>query len=434
VKRVNSNSLVGGPAYEAAKANNTSALTGSTNSFLDGLYPDDRESGGVAIQNALKRNQQGLYSTAQQGFDSLPQDVPIPGLAEVGKTAQDIGRQNAAYQDLFPSLKPRQAMNVVGDVGGLGPQAPAPLRMSPFVDERGNAIQSSRQAAPPQAASFGTGQKLRSDLLEFTRKNPDIVTNQGDGFIRQLAGQTDDALTNASSGLSPSQLDTFRTANAAWKDMKGAYDDPSSPLYHAVRTENPSSLYSGVGPKTPENARNLMNRLGVDGNGDTPTPIGALRRGTVESALKTTNDGSPNFKNFGTQLNRLPADYRAELFSPDQNKNLFDIANTSNALSKEFNPSGSAHQLQKIGEAGSLLQAPVTALSGHPLLGAAPVAYNALQYGASKLMNSPRLVNWLMKESNPPMHETYPSNATRALRKLSVPPYMGSSHGGDGNE
>jgi hypothetical protein len=389
VKRVNSNSLFGGPTYEAAKARNTSALTGSTDQFLNQLYPGDRESGGVAIQKALQSNQHGLYGSAQQGFDSLPQDIHIPGLAEVGKTAQDIARENSAYQGLFPSLKPTKAMNVVGDVGGLGPQPPAPLRLSPFVDERGQPIPSSAQIAPPQPASFGTGQKLRSDLLDFTRNNPDIVQNQGNGFIQRLAGQTDDALTNASSSLTPQQLETFRAANADWKDMKQTYDDPSSPFYHAVRTDNPSTLYGGIGTKTPEMARNLGDRLG--------SAIQPLRRGVVESALKTTNDGSPNFRTFGTQLNRIPADYRAELFSPDQNVKLRDIANTSNALSQEFNPSGSGHQVQKLGEAASLFQAPVTALSGHPVLAAAPFGYNAAQYGAAKLMNSPRFVESLMR-------------------------------------
>ena len=418
VKRVNSNSLFGGPTYDAAKARNTAALTGSTDQFLNQIYPGDRESGGVAIQKALQSNQQRLYGSAQQGFDSLPQDIHIPGLEDVGKTAQDIARENSAYQGLFPSLKPTKAMNVVGDVGGLGPQAPAPLRMSPFVDESGQPIPSSAQVASPQPASFGTGQKLRSDLLDFTRNNPDIVQNQGNGFIQRLAAQTDDALTNASSSLTPQQLETFRAANADWKDMKGTYDDPSSPFYHAVRTDTPSSLYSGIGSKTPEMARNLSDRLGP--------AVQPLRRGVVEAALKTTNDGSPNFKTFGTQLNRIPADYRAELFSPDQNVKLRDIANTSNALSQEFNPSGSGHQVQKLGEAASLFQAPVTALTGHPVLAAAPFAYNAAQYGAAKLMNSPAFVERLM---SPPVRPSPFSPAVAGASTMFGTPGAGNYSG-----
>lgn len=414
VKRVNSNSLFGGPTYEAAKANNTSALTGSTNSFLDEIYPGDRESGGADIQKALKANQQGLQSKATTGFDSLPQDIPVPGLEDVGKTAQDMAAQNSAYQGLFPSLTPKKTMGVVGDVSGLAPQPPAPIRMSPFVDESGKPLPSAIQPPPQQPQSFSTAQKLRSDLLDFRRNNPDIVANQGDALIGDLAGKTDEAITGASSLLNPQQLQIFRDANSAWGDMKQTYDDPSSPLYHAVRTDTPSTLYSGIGSKTPENARNLQNRLGP--------AIQPLRRGTVEAALKATNDGSPNFRTFGTQLNRIPADYRAELFSPDQNRGLNDIANTSNALSQEFNPSGSGHQVQKLSEAASLFQAPVTALSGHPLLAAAPVAYNAAQYGAAKLMNSPAFVERLMSPTVRPSPLS-PPTATNPF----TPPVVGKA-------
>jgi hypothetical protein len=406
VKKVNENSLFGGNSYENLAAKNTSALQGSTDSFLNKIYPGDREQGGADIQKALKANQEGLQASATAGFDSLPQNVPIPGLAEVGKTAQTISRQNAAYQNLFPSLKPNKAMSVVGDVGGLGPQPPAPIRMSPFVDERGNPIQSASQPAPPESQSFSTGQKLRSDLLDFTRNNPDIVQNQGNGFIQRLAGDTDEALAGASSSLSPSQLNTFRDANANWKDMKATYDDPSSPLYHAVRTDNPSSLFGGIGSKTPENARNLQSRLGP--------AINPLRKGTVEGALKTTNDGSPNFRNFGTNLNRIPADYRAELFSPGQNSTLNDISNTSNVLNKDFNPSGTAKLGQKMAEGAALL---------HPTTMAGPL----LQYPIAKLMTNPNAVKWLMAPSSAPNPFLAPAASGAALTVPKKKGLFGSS-------
>ncbi len=102
VKRVNSNSLFGGPTYEAAKANNTSALTGSTNSFLDKIYPGDRESGGADIQKALKANQQGFAIQGNRRVRQPSQDISVPGLEDVGKTAQDMAAQNSAYQGPLP--------------------------------------------------------------------------------------------------------------------------------------------------------------------------------------------------------------------------------------------------------------------------------------------------------------------------------------------
>jgi hypothetical protein len=402
IKKVNENSLLGGGLYDKLSAANDSALQGSTDNFLNKMYPGEREEGGLAIQKGLQANQADLQSRATKGFDSLPQDIPVPGLKEVGKTAQNLASENSAYHGLFPSLKPNKAMSVVGDVGGLGPQAPAPIRMSPFVDESGKAIPSSTQPAPAQPQSFSTAQKLRSDLLDFRRNNPDIVANQGDAMIGNLAGKTDDAITGASSLLNPDQLKTFRDANAAWGDMKQTYDDPSSPLYHAVRTDNPSSLYSnGVGSKTPENARNLQNRLGP--------AIDPLRRGTVEGALKTNANGSPNFKTFGTQLNRIPADYRAELFSPDQNSTLRDIANTSNVLKMDANPSGSGKLAQQVGEGAMLF---------HPATMAAPL----LQYPLAKAMTSPGAVNWLMRPPTPVAPLSMPASAALSAASLAAAP------------
>jgi hypothetical protein len=395
VKKVNENSLLGSNIYDQTKAANATALSDSTSKILKSMYNGDRESGGITVQNALKRNQQGLQSTATEGFQSLPQNIPLPGLEDVGKAAQKMAQDNAAYQDLFPSLKPNKAMSVVGDVGGLGPQPPAPIKLSPFVDESGQAIPSAKQPPPPAPKSFATGQQLRSDLLEFRRNNPDIVAGQGDAMVGQLAGGVDDALTGASAHLTPDQLQTFRDSNAKWADMKSTYDDPSNPLYHAVRTDNPSQLYSGIGPKTPEMVRNLEERLGPN--------IAPLRRGAVEGALKTTNDGSPNFKNFGTNLNRLPADYRSALFTPAQQEMLGHLQNTSNVMGQDFNPSGSAKLGQKIGEAGMLGSAVV----GHPA-GLLPLA----QYPIARLMNSPDAVDWLMR---PNSRVAAPSPALRLL-------------------
>jgi hypothetical protein len=192
--------------------------------------------------------------------------------------------------------------------------------------------------------------------------------------------------------------------------MKETYDNQSSPFYQAVRTSNPSTLFAGVGPRTPENAINLARRLSpFEYYPEGPSPaLNALRRGTIESALKPNNEGVPNFKSFGTKLNNIAADYRAELFSPDQNATLRDINLTSNVLAKDFNPSGSGKLGQKVAEAAALV----------PTLGA-PV----VQYPIAKLMTSPRAVEWLMR----PRTATNPFYAPAT----SMPGLFGSKKGRD---
>lgn len=365
VKRVNQNSMFGSGLYDTARAANTAALGNATDSFLTSLYDGDRESGGTAIRAALKADMDNLHGSATRGYQQLSDETagrPMPSFASVAQTAKGVlDRAKSLYGD-YPSLAPRESMRVLGDLTGEN----------------------------TKGLNFDQGHQLRSDILEMTRNNPDIVKTSGGAMLQQASGALDNALTD-SSGLSASQVAKMRASDAAWKDMKETYDDRSSPFYNAVRTDNPSSLYGGIGnaTKTPEMARNLTNRLG--------DAINPLRRGTIEGALKTNAEAAPNFKTFGTQWNRVPADYRAELFSPDQNATLKDVVNTSNILHRDYNPSGSAKEGQKMGELMAAGGAAMGALVGHPGALAAEGLYHGGQYGAARLMNSPRAVDWLMR-------------------------------------
>jgi hypothetical protein len=393
VKSVNENSLAGSPAYEGNRVANTGALHATTNDFLNDVYPGDRESGGATIQNALKANQQDLRSTAEQKFQQLTDETkgqPMQGSPAVGQRAQELLNTITPLADKYPSLAPSKTMNVLGDLSGVG-SAPK-LPPTGFLDSASSEFAVPRGIPAPSLDTFSDLQKLRSATHDLTTTNPDLVKSQAIAPLQQMTSSLDNAMTDAASGLTPEQTQTFRDANSRWLDMKGTYDDPSSPLYHAVRSPAPSKLFSGdgLGAKTPEVVRNLQTRLGPD--------IAPLQRGVIESALKPTGDGIPNYKSFGLQLNRIPADYRNELLTPDQQSVVSHIANTSNILGKDFNPSGSAKLGQKIGEMSAAAGALPLAVTGHPLPLLAAGGYNAAQYGASKLMNSPSLVNWLMKQ------------------------------------
>ena len=386
-KAVNQHSLLGSSAYDAAKMKNLAGLQGNTDALLNGMYAGDRESGGAAIQTALRQHQQGLQTAATEGFRSLPRDLPIAAAENVGKEAQAIRAEVEPYQERYPSMVPRQTMGIVNDVSKLSPELPRGVQ-GPLQQARG--------------VNFGELQQLRSDLLESGRTNPDLVKNQSGGWLKRLSGATDSAMTDAANGLTPEEQEAFRKANANWNDMKSTYDDPSSALYHAVRTDAPSTLYNGgsLGPKTPEAVRDLMPRLGQTSANLAPNALGALRRGTVEAALKSTNEGAPNFKTFGTQLNRVPADYRAELFTEPQNQRLRDIASTANVLGQDLNPSGTAKLGQKITDFHAMVPAALYEL-GRGNVGTAAVTASAplLHYPLSRLINSPRFTEFLMREA-----------------------------------
>jgi hypothetical protein len=412
LKRFNENSLAGGHLYDDLRARNTGALSSSTDSFLNSLYDGDRESGGRTILDALRTDQQGLKSGAETGFDQLTEQTkgkPVKGAPAVGDSAKQLLKTIAPLADKYPSLAPGKTMGVLNDLARVGGKE-APAAPSGFLDAPGSEFAAPRTFAPPQPDTWSDLQRLRSATHDLTTTNPDLVKSQAIAPLQQMTAALDDAMTNGQSGLTPEQAEIFRDANSKWKDMKATYDDPSSPFYHAVRTDNPSTLFGGVGPKTPENAINLRRRLspfedqmiGVGPNGPimkTSQALGALRRGTVESALRPTNEGTPNFETFGSNFHRIPADYRAELFSPDQNATLQDLTHTANTIGKDFNPSGSGKLGQKVAEAAALVPT-----AGAPLL----------QYPLAKFMTSPKTAEWLLHAPTRPNPFFAPATAVAA--------------------
>jgi hypothetical protein len=390
LKRINENSLFGSHLYDNLKGRNTGALEGSTNDFMNALYEGDRESGGRSILDALQNDQRNLKSGAESGFQQLSdqtEGVPVKGAPAVGQSASSLLKTIEPLADKYPSLAPAKTIHILRDLSRVG--AEEVPRPTGFLDAPGSEFAVPQPIRQAPMDTWNDLQRLRSATHDLTISSPDLVKSQAIAPLQRMTSSLDDAMTNASSGLTPKQEALFRQANSDWKDMKGTYDDPSSPFYHAVRTDNPSTLFGKVGPQTPENALNLRKRLSpFESYPEAPSPaLGAMRRGTVESALKPGNEGAPNFRTFGANLNRIPADYRAELFSPDQNSTLRDINLTSNALAKDFNPSGSAKQGQKIAEAAALIPT-----------GGLPLA----QYPLAKIMTSPAMVERLMRPANKP--------------------------------
>lgn len=404
LKTINQHSLFGTNKYETLHSANVTALGNSTDNILNGTYEGDRESGGQRIQNALKEHHQGLRADADWNYKDLDSQVgnkPIDA-SELSDSASDILKQGEAYYRQFPSLAPPKTLAIVRDIAQLGkPAVPIQRNLTLGFDK----ISGKRTLAPlppvksPLQPSFANLQALRSDLYDATLKNPDLIPGQGAAWLKKLTGDTDAVMTGASDGLNPSQLATFRQANQSWADAKETFDNAQSPFFSAIRTDSPSRLYGGIGSKTAEGATAMKYRLGP--------AIDAVQRGTVEGALKTNSDGTPNFKTFAGNLNKIPADYKEALFTAPQAADLNNVAQTGNVLFKDANPSGTAKYNQKLGEVitpiGSAL---TTAALGRPLaalgeLGAA-ATYGVGQHLLAKGMTSHSAVEWLMAPGSKP--------------------------------
>jgi hypothetical protein len=134
--------------------------------------------------------------------------------------------------------------------------------------------------------------------------------------------------------------------------------------------------------------------------------IDAVQRGTIEKALKSTNEGTPNFKTFAGNINKIPEAYRDALFTPEQASTVKDIGSTGNVLFKDANPAGTAKLGQKMAEALSPVTSAATSFFlGHPLLAASELAgtgvYALGQHSLAKFMNHVPSTDWLMKPAAP---------------------------------
>jgi hypothetical protein len=392
VRHTGENSLLGGPTYEAARAKNVGALNTAADTTLDAMSPLSREEGGTLMQKNLEGDRQRLEGGASDRFEDLSAAMgnrPMDGSEALGKLAQNIREQETPFNEKYPHLVPKQAMGIINDVADRF-QPGEPVKSS-LLDEFGKPIYT--DPPPPLGLTYPEAQNIRSRTMDVTRRTNDLTADRGIGMLKQIVGGADDAITNSAGGLNPNQLEIYRDANQRYAEMKDKYDNPQSPLYSAIRTDNPSSLTKGIGQKTPEQVRDLIPRLGPEGTG-------AMQRGVAEQAMGTDKNGNRNLAGFGKRFYSLPEDYRQELFQPnplfagenppmsdDFHQPLQDLASTSTALSNDLNPSGSGKLAQKILEGGALF---------HPATMAAPL----LQYPAAKLMHSPAAIDWLMKPSS----------------------------------
>jgi hypothetical protein len=395
-ERVNQNSLTAQSTYVRARAANLAALNRFANRVLDTMSPQSPEEGGAAVQQGLLKAHADMKEAATAAYRDLDDQVgdqPLPGAAGLRQQAQAILDANAPYYKLHPELEPTKAMAIVRDLA----DAKAPVKSGPAVIPGFGPEPPAPEVAPPRELTYSELHRLRSDLLDFNNTNPDLVKNQANGWISQLAGAADKAITSGEGALTPEQLGTFRNANEAWKFMKDSFDNPSHPFYQAVRNPSPSTLVSGTSgiARTPEMVDTLKGVLGPEG-------IGPVQRGVAENLLKTTKEGGFNFKTFQGLWNKLKPGYRDALFTPEQQQQLEDIGNAGTVMHEDANPSGTAKLGQGQAEMLEGSGAIGAAATGHPLSLAGTAAYHATQYALGKLMNSPTFVDWLMKDQGAP--------------------------------
>jgi hypothetical protein len=394
VKKGNQPSIAANGMYNAAATRNLDALGEWASDEASRYSPatGGREASGPLIQRALASDVEEKSNAATQIYNELDKNVGngTPDATSVYEKAQKIVNENQAYYDKNPGLKQSQAWRIVNDIADRGkpPVEPAAAAARP---EGFETFASGVQPKPKPAPAPDTWtdlQKMRTDLMSIYR-SPEIVGSRAEGWLKQLAGTIDDSMTGAGSGLRGQDLANFREANGIWESIKSTYDNPQSPLYHALRSDFPSQIPKTLSSATPELARSVREVLG--------NLEGPFQREFVERQLNGKDGVTLDLSGLDARLKRLPQDHLEAMLGPEGADRLRMLGKVAQKVTADANPSGSA----KVGVPAAELMSAGAALV-HPMAIPAVVGEFAMQRGIGKFMNNPKMLKWLTENPQPP--------------------------------
>jgi hypothetical protein len=428
------------------------AAQNRANQVLSDLSPVGREQGGVQVQGALKAAQGKVYEEAKSLYNDTEKNygtVPSNDVPSINRVGQKLANQNAAFEQTHPQLKDTRASAIIQNAADLGKDGKSiPLAVlirarSGLLDAiRGpeitkgtyldqlkllagaydTAIQNSlpqdageawRQANAKWAQHEGMFDTPSNPYYHALRTPSPASLVEGIGAkdvpsVRLLRNTVGDAnMGPVKRGVAESLIPRTQTGeyNLAplGKNLNNIPDEYRGELFGSDEPRLHELAASGTAEKmaaaprqqTATTLREIEPHLGDEG-------MGALRRGTTENLLGSDRFGNHNMQTFGRQSHLLDPEYSRALYG-EHEQPLRDLAHTANALDFNPNKSGTAGQVVKYGEGVEGLGAVL-----HPHLLLPTLAYHGLNYGVARLMNSPAVVDWLMRHGEPvgPMRAT----------------------------
>lgn len=369
VKKVVERTLGGSGTFEGNQQRNLQALEQWADDQLSstGGQNVSRQMSGQMYKTSLQQDLDQLKTSATQKFTDLDRRLggsPINGAQTVRAEASNILGENKSYYDAHPQMLPRDAWKNVQDL------------------------------ASKDNYSWSELHRLRSDIMEDYRNSPDKIKSQSEAWMQRMVKTIDDAMTNASSGLTPQDRQTFRDANEAWTQIKSTYDNPQHPYYSAIRAPGASDIYAYLDKATPEFARQVKSTLGANAT--------QFQREFVSRLLDPKGNGV-DFAGFQRRLNAVPAEYLEEMLGPQGAQQLRTLAATSKTLTDNANPSKTSDVMVKHGEmAGMASGMTASLITGNPIPAAVAIGTPMAEKATATAMTKPSIVGRLSRTQNAP--------------------------------
>jgi hypothetical protein len=304
-----------GANIKAATAADRSKLSDAVEEFQDKLDPArlglTSESAGEHLQNSAQIAKDVMKENVNNAYDSVKEqqaDLAGDATGRLRKLIHDekFARQPSAAVEQ-PVLQTSAAKSALDDIEAS--------LSDPAMHGR-QSIQSLRN--------------LRTNFLEKANAyGQNALSDSGQRIYKLAASQVDRSIMDAAKGT-PFE-ETFRAAGAQNAKLQELYNQPGSPLYRILNTDDPAKVADGILNRGSVHEIETLKGENFD--------LGPLARQAVEDiksgGYRITKDG----------LGGYPDTFLRSLLGPDQTRELYLKSELARRLSENYNPSGTAKML-----------------------------------------------------------------------------------------
>jgi hypothetical protein len=307
--------LLTGSKIKEAVAAQRSKLEDAIGDFQDKLDPQrvgmTSESAGEHLQNSAEIARSVMKDNVNQAYsDVKAQQSDLAG--DVTGRLQDLIHNERYFK------QPSAAVE-------------RPVLQTEAADKALNDIESSLSNSAMQGRqSIQSLRNLRTNFLEKANQyGANALSDSGQRIYKLAASQVDSAIMDAARGT-PFE-ETFRAAGAQNAKLQELYNQPGSPLYRILNTDDPAKVTDGILNRSSVQEIETLKGENFD--------LGPLARQAVEDiksgGYRVTKDG----------LGGYPDTFLRSLLGPDASKELYMKADIARRLSENYNPSGSGKVL-----------------------------------------------------------------------------------------
>ncbi len=398
-KRTTEMSLGSNKLYDNLRTSNVNALQVHANKLLDDVAePMSREEYGGAAKQALLGVQKSMNDKVGEmlGDVSRAGNSVQPDMTGVQQQAQQIIAQHGQYYQLHPEFLTggtRQAWSIVKSLADEPPPVTSKTVASSILDSSGKPYSSTVSEIGPQN-SWSDLHRLRTDLMDQYR-GPDIAGTRAEGWLKQMTGSVDGAMTDAGSGLSGQDLAKFRAANNLYSQMKDTFDNPYSTIYHAVRAPEGIRTADLLNTANPETLRFIGQNA--------PQMIPQMQRQVMSKLFNPAQNETIDLGSFANRFKNANKEVMSNVLTGKQMEDAQNLARTSRLVYADANASGSGKVAQAAAEGGligagalKMIGGVATGNLGQIAEGATPLAISAAGRQAAKYITNPQVVDRVM--------------------------------------